>query len=57
MNLSFSKSGIIIPVRVLFLPLNPSWNVGCQLVALNYQTAGSVMRLNDGRFRDNGGCG
>lgn len=28
-----------------------------QIVSLNYQTAGSAMRLNDGKFRDNGGCG
>ncbi|CAM9432842.1 unnamed protein product [Sphacelaria rigidula] len=35
----------------------PSWNVGSQIVSLNYQTAGSAMRLNDGKFRDNGGCG
>jgi hypothetical protein len=35
----------------------PSWNVGSQIVALNYQTAGESMWLNDGKFRDNGGCG
>eukprot|EP00903_Cladosiphon_okamuranus_P007222 g7010.t1 len=35
----------------------PSWNVGCQIVALNYQTSGTPMRLNDGKFRDNGGVG
>ncbi|CAN0057558.1 unnamed protein product, partial [Laminaria digitata] len=35
----------------------PSWNVGSQIVALNYQTPGVSMRLNDGKFRDNGGCG
>lgn len=28
-----------------------------QIVALNYQTSGLPMRLNDGKFRDNGGCG
>lgn len=28
-----------------------------QIVALNYQTPGVSMRLNDGKFRDNGGCG
>ncbi|KAL8618755.1 hypothetical protein ACOMHN_015165 [Nucella lapillus] len=33
------------------------WNHGCQIVALNYQTSGEPMQLNDGRFRDNGGCG
>lgn len=26
-------------------------------MALNYQTPGLWMRLNDGKFRDNGGCG
>ncbi|CAM9183166.1 unnamed protein product [Pylaiella littoralis] len=35
----------------------PSWNVGSQIVALNYQTPGVPMRLNDGKFRDNGECG
>ncbi|CAM9582267.1 unnamed protein product [Ectocarpus sp. 12 AP-2014] len=35
----------------------PSWNVGSQIVALNYQTSGTSMRLNDGKFRDNGECG
>jgi hypothetical protein len=35
----------------------PSWNVGSQMVALNYQTPGLQMQLNDGKFRDNGGCG
>ncbi|TNN68544.1 1-phosphatidylinositol 4,5-bisphosphate phosphodiesterase delta-4 [Liparis tanakae] len=33
------------------------WNVGCQMVALNFQTAGLEMDLNDGLFRQNGGCG
>ncbi|NWI97970.1 PLCZ1 phosphodiesterase, partial [Pitta sordida] len=33
------------------------WNVGCQMVALNYQTSGPPMELQDGKFRDNGGCG
>jgi hypothetical protein len=26
-------------------------------VALNYQTPGLMMDLNDGRFKQNGGCG
>ncbi len=26
-------------------------------VALNYQTPGKAMDLNEGKFRDNGGCG
>ncbi|XP_068459136.1 1-phosphatidylinositol 4,5-bisphosphate phosphodiesterase zeta-1-like isoform X2 [Clinocottus analis] len=33
------------------------WNVGSQLVALNFQSLGLAMDLNDGRFQDNGGCG
>ncbi|XP_063076696.1 1-phosphatidylinositol 4,5-bisphosphate phosphodiesterase delta-3-A-like isoform X2 [Engraulis encrasicolus] len=33
------------------------WNAGCQLVALNFQTAGEQMDLNQGRFLDNGCCG
>ncbi|KAG9349152.1 hypothetical protein JZ751_029475 [Albula glossodonta] len=33
------------------------WNVGCQLVALNFQTAGEEMDLNDGLFSQNGCCG
>ncbi|XP_019955143.1 1-phosphatidylinositol 4,5-bisphosphate phosphodiesterase delta-4 [Paralichthys olivaceus] len=33
------------------------WNVGCQIVALNFQTAGLEMDLNDGLFRQNNRCG
>ncbi|XP_075753864.1 1-phosphatidylinositol 4,5-bisphosphate phosphodiesterase zeta-1 [Pelodiscus sinensis] len=33
------------------------WNVGCQMVALNFQTPGLQMELHAGRFLDNGGCG
>ncbi|XP_061086740.1 1-phosphatidylinositol 4,5-bisphosphate phosphodiesterase delta-3-A-like [Conger conger] len=33
------------------------WNGGCQMVALNFQTAGEQMDLNQGRFLTNGGCG
>ncbi|KAM9836052.1 1-phosphatidylinositol 4,5-bisphosphate phosphodiesterase delta-4-like [Aulostomus maculatus] len=33
------------------------WNVGCQIVALNFQTAGEGMDLNDGLFMQNGRCG
>ncbi|XP_034429464.1 1-phosphatidylinositol 4,5-bisphosphate phosphodiesterase delta-4-like [Hippoglossus hippoglossus] len=33
------------------------WNVGCQIVALNFQTAGLEMDLNDGLFRQNHRCG
>ncbi|XP_067997996.1 LOW QUALITY PROTEIN: 1-phosphatidylinositol 4,5-bisphosphate phosphodiesterase zeta-1 [Melanerpes formicivorus] len=33
------------------------WNVGCQMVALNFQTGGLHMDLYNGKFLDNGGCG
>ncbi|XP_036396616.1 1-phosphatidylinositol 4,5-bisphosphate phosphodiesterase delta-4-like [Megalops cyprinoides] len=33
------------------------WNAGCQIVALNFQTAGMEMDLNDGMFSQNGRCG
>jgi phosphatidylinositol phospholipase C delta len=34
-----------------------AWSCGCQLVALNFQTPDTPLILNDGRFRQNGGCG
>ncbi|XP_075894792.1 1-phosphatidylinositol 4,5-bisphosphate phosphodiesterase delta-3-A [Nelusetta ayraudi] len=33
------------------------WNAGCQMVALNFQTPGEQMDLNQGRFLANGRCG
>uniref|UniRef100_A0A8C1GF74 Phosphoinositide phospholipase C n=1 Tax=Cyprinus carpio TaxID=7962 RepID=A0A8C1GF74_CYPCA len=33
------------------------WNVGCQLVALNYQTDGRMMQLNRAKFMANGASG
>ncbi|NXX21184.1 PLCD4 phosphodiesterase, partial [Podargus strigoides] len=33
------------------------WNVGCQIVALNFQTAGTEMDLCDGLFSQNDHCG
>ncbi|NP_473407.2 1-phosphatidylinositol 4,5-bisphosphate phosphodiesterase zeta-1 [Mus musculus] len=33
------------------------WNVGCQMVALNFQTPGLPMDLQNGKFLDNGGSG
>uniref|UniRef100_H3A3M2 Phosphoinositide phospholipase C n=1 Tax=Latimeria chalumnae TaxID=7897 RepID=H3A3M2_LATCH len=33
------------------------WNVGCQLVALNYQSEGRMMQLNRAKFMCNGNCG
>ncbi|XP_039287689.1 1-phosphatidylinositol 4,5-bisphosphate phosphodiesterase gamma-1-like [Nilaparvata lugens] len=35
----------------------PVWNAGCQMVALNYQTADKPMQINQCKFRLNGGCG
>lgn len=34
-----------------------AWATGCQLVAMNFQTHDAALGLNDGRFRENGGCG
>lgn len=34
-----------------------AWNVGCQIVALNYQTDGEMLHLCTGRFRQNGRAG
>jgi hypothetical protein len=39
--------------KLIDSPITP-WNLGCQLVALNYQTAGEEMWLNNGKFLDNG---
>uniref|UniRef100_H0WL52 Phosphoinositide phospholipase C n=1 Tax=Otolemur garnettii TaxID=30611 RepID=H0WL52_OTOGA len=33
------------------------WNIGCQMVALNFQTPGMPMDLQNGKFFDNGGSG
>ncbi|XP_060690142.1 1-phosphatidylinositol 4,5-bisphosphate phosphodiesterase eta-1 [Hemiscyllium ocellatum] len=33
------------------------WNVGCQMVALNYQSDGRMMQLNRALFMLNGNCG
>ncbi|XP_029460968.1 1-phosphatidylinositol 4,5-bisphosphate phosphodiesterase delta-4 [Rhinatrema bivittatum] len=33
------------------------WNVGCQIVAMNFQTAGVEMDLYDGLFSQNARCG
>ncbi|XP_053554996.1 inactive phospholipase C-like protein 2 isoform X2 [Bombina bombina] len=39
--------------------MNPQdfWKCGCQIVAMNYQTPGLMMDLNNGWFRQNGNCG
>ncbi|XP_024431685.2 1-phosphatidylinositol 4,5-bisphosphate phosphodiesterase zeta-1 [Desmodus rotundus] len=33
------------------------WNVGCQMVALNFQTPGLPMDIHNGKFLDNGNSG
>ncbi|XP_062403202.1 1-phosphatidylinositol 4,5-bisphosphate phosphodiesterase zeta-1-like [Sardina pilchardus] len=45
--------------RTLSSNFNPQefWNAGIQLVALNFQSLGLPMDLNNGRFQDNGGSG
>ena len=35
----------------------PYWNMGCQLVALNYQTRDNPMYINQAKFAQNGMCG
>ncbi|XP_072502072.1 1-phosphatidylinositol 4,5-bisphosphate phosphodiesterase delta-3 isoform X4 [Notamacropus eugenii] len=46
-------------LRMTSANYNPQemWNGGCQLVALNFQTPGYEMDLNNGRFLVNGKCG
>ncbi|KAL3935905.1 MAG: hypothetical protein SGBAC_008668 [Bacillariaceae sp.] len=39
-----------------YLPILP-WSLGCQMVSLNFQTNDVALKLNDGRFRENGSCG
>ncbi|RUS72736.1 hypothetical protein EGW08_019503 [Elysia chlorotica] len=35
----------------------PKWNMGCQMVALNYQTPDKSMQVNQSMFSQNGRCG
>ncbi|CAB3376592.1 Hypothetical predicted protein [Cloeon dipterum] len=35
----------------------PMWNIGSQMVALNFQTGDKCMQLNQAKFRANGNCG
>uniref|UniRef100_A0AC35TUI7 Phosphoinositide phospholipase C n=1 Tax=Rhabditophanes sp. KR3021 TaxID=114890 RepID=A0AC35TUI7_9BILA len=46
-------------LRVDSSNLNPQefWNFGIQMVALNYQTPGLMMDLQEGKFSANGRCG
>lgn len=39
-----------------YVPL-VAWSMGCQMVALNFQTNDVPLILNDGFFRQQGGCG
>ncbi|XP_061598693.1 inactive phospholipase C-like protein 2 [Cololabis saira] len=47
------------PMRVDSSNMNPQdlWKCGCQIVAMNFQTAGLMMDLNTAWFRQNGNCG
>ncbi|KAL0968709.1 hypothetical protein UPYG_G00270570 [Umbra pygmaea] len=58
-NMSFITRIYPAGSRALSSNYNPQefWNVGSQLVALNFQSVGLPMDLNNGRFQDNGGCG
>ena len=46
-------------IRIDSSNMNPQefWNFGVNLVALNYQTPGLMMDLQEGKFAANGGCG
>uniref|UniRef100_A0AC34Q2Q5 Phosphoinositide phospholipase C n=1 Tax=Panagrolaimus sp. JU765 TaxID=591449 RepID=A0AC34Q2Q5_9BILA len=46
-------------IRVDSSNMNPQefWNFGINFVALNYQTPGLMMDLQEGKFAANGGCG
>ncbi|XP_029008098.1 1-phosphatidylinositol 4,5-bisphosphate phosphodiesterase eta-2 isoform X2 [Betta splendens] len=33
------------------------WNAGCHMVAMNYQTEGRMLELNQAKFSSNGNCG
>ncbi|XP_054473694.1 1-phosphatidylinositol 4,5-bisphosphate phosphodiesterase eta-2 [Anoplopoma fimbria] len=33
------------------------WNTGCHMVAMNYQTEGRMLELNQAKFSSNGNCG
>lgn len=47
------------PMRVDSSNMNPLdlWKCGCQIVAMNFQTAGLMMDLTTAWFRQNGNCG
>nr|CAD2136437.1 unnamed protein product [Meloidogyne enterolobii] len=65
-NINLNSSNSLRLIRVFPSPqridssnLNPQefWNFGCQFVALNYQTPGLMMDLQEGKFLANGSCG
>ncbi|KAM8916437.1 1-phosphatidylinositol 4,5-bisphosphate phosphodiesterase eta-2 [Spinachia spinachia] len=35
----------------------PYWNAGCHMVAMNYQTEGRMLEMNQAKFSSNGNCG
>uniref|UniRef100_A0A3Q3DNW1 Phosphoinositide phospholipase C n=1 Tax=Hippocampus comes TaxID=109280 RepID=A0A3Q3DNW1_HIPCM len=35
----------------------PYWNAGCHMVAMNYQTEGRMLELNQAKFSSNANCG
>ncbi|KAM9838901.1 inactive phospholipase C-like protein 2 [Aulostomus maculatus] len=47
------------PMRIDSSNMNPQdlWKCGCQIVCMNFQTAGLMMDLNTAWFRQNGNCG
>uniref|UniRef100_A0A3B5KML5 Phosphoinositide phospholipase C n=1 Tax=Xiphophorus couchianus TaxID=32473 RepID=A0A3B5KML5_9TELE len=47
------------PMRIDSSNMNPQdlWKCGCQIVSMNFQTAGLMMDLNTAWFRQNGRCG
>uniref|UniRef100_A0A3P9MXE6 Phosphoinositide phospholipase C n=1 Tax=Poecilia reticulata TaxID=8081 RepID=A0A3P9MXE6_POERE len=47
------------PMRIDSSNMNPQdlWKCGCQIVSMNFQTAGLMMDLNTAWFRQNGTCG
>lgn len=47
------------PMRIDSSNMNPQdlWKYGCQIVSMNFQTAGLMMDLNTAWFRQNGSCG
>lgn len=47
------------PMRIDSSNMNPQdlWKCGCQIVSMNFQTAGLMMDLNTAWFQQNGNCG